>query len=130
MAGNAPEATGFTVAKDAEPEEVLEAILRVAAGDSAFSPAVLCRLVQAAVTAREASEQQSEETIELLLLTDRERDVLALIGGGLSNAQIAYRLHIGLTTVKTHVASLMAKTGTSNRVRLAVLALRSGLTGS
>ncbi len=130
MAGNAPEATGFTVAKDAEPEEVLEAIRRVAAGDSPFSPAVLRRLVQAAVSAREATEQRSDQAIELRVLTDREQEVLALIGAGLSNAQIAHRLHIGITTVKTHVASLMAKTGTSNRVRLAILAVHTGLTGS
>ncbi|NBM19187.1 response regulator transcription factor, partial [Streptomyces sp. GC420] len=61
-------------------------------------------------------------------LTQRERDVLSLVGAGLSNGEIAERLHIGVTTVKTHVSGLMAKTGAPNRVRLAVLAVRTGVT--
>ena len=61
-------------------------------------------------------------------LTDREREVLGLVGDGHANAEIAERLHVGITTVKTHVANLLAKTGSANRVRLAVLATRNGLT--
>ncbi|MFF5990776.1 response regulator [Prauserella flavalba] len=118
-------AHGF-LAKDAAPEEVLEAIRRVAAGDSPFSRTVLHRLVRTAVTARESEPVRTPP--ELSQLTDRERDVLALIGDGLSNGEIAQRLHIGVTTVKTHVASLMTKTGIPNRVRLAVLAARADLT--
>ncbi|MEU6641729.1 response regulator transcription factor [Saccharomonospora sp. NPDC046836] len=116
-------AHGF-LAKDAAPEEVLGAIRRIAAGDSPFSQAVLRRLIRTAVTARE---QGADRQPDLAQLTERERDVLALIGDGLSNGEIAQRLHIGITTVKTHVASLMTKTGIPNRVRLAVLAVRTDL---
>jgi DNA-binding NarL/FixJ family response regulator len=119
-------AHGF-LAKDAAPEDLLEAIRRVAAGDSPFSPAVLRRLVRAAITAREADRQRSECLPELPALTKREREVLALIGAGLSNTEIAQRLDVGVTTVKSHVANLMTKTGTPNRVRLAVLAAGAGL---
>jgi DNA-binding NarL/FixJ family response regulator len=62
-----------------------------------------------------------------LEITDRERDVLALLAAGLSNADISDRLHLGVTTVKTHVASLLTKTACNNRVQLAVLAARHGL---
>lgn len=55
-------------------------------------------------------------------LTEREREVLGLLGQGLSNPEIAARLHLGVTTVKTHVANLMTKTGSANRVQLAVYA--------
>ncbi|HKR51034.1 MAG TPA: response regulator transcription factor [Pseudonocardiaceae bacterium] len=119
-------AHGF-LAKDAAPEDVLEAIRRVAAGDSPFSPTVLRRLVRVAVTAREADQQRPVHPPTLQQLTKREREVLVLIGEGLSNTEIAQQLHVGVTTVKTHVASLMTKTGAPNRVRLAVLAAASGL---
>jgi DNA-binding NarL/FixJ family response regulator len=119
-------AHGF-LAKDAAPEELLDAIRRVAAGDSPFSPAILRRLVRAAVTAQ-ARKQHSEDPPELQQLTKRERQVLALIGEGLSNTEIARQLDVGVTTVKSHVASLMTKTDTPNRVRLAVLAAGASLT--
>ncbi len=61
----------------------------------------------------------------LAALTAREREVLHLVGAGLSNQEIADRLHLGVTTVKTHITNLMTKTGSPNRVRLAVLALRA-----
>jgi DNA-binding NarL/FixJ family response regulator len=116
-------ACGFLV-KDAAPAELLDGIRRAAAGESPFSPAVLGRLVTHAVRAH------TGETPTVLpeSLTARERDVLALIGTGLSNKEIADRLHLGVTTVKTHVASLMTKTGSTNRVRLALLAAENGLT--
>jgi DNA-binding NarL/FixJ family response regulator len=108
-------ATGFLL-KDAPPAELLDGIRRAAAGDSPFSNEVLQRLVQRAVTARTGSPAPVSG------LTDRERDVLDLIGEGLSNSEIADRLHIGVTTVKTHVTALMTKTAAPNRVRLALLA--------
>lgn len=61
-------------------------------------------------------------------LTDREREVLSLLADGMSNGEIAQRLGIGVTTIKTHVGNLMAKTGTDNRVRLAMFAAEHGLT--
>jgi DNA-binding NarL/FixJ family response regulator len=116
-------ACGFLV-KDAAPEELLAAVRSAAAGETPFSPAVLRRLVDRAVQGRQ------EEAPAAALpesLTVRERDVLALVGAGLSNREIADRLHLGVTTVKTHVTNLLVKTGASNRIRLALLAAQSGL---
>jgi len=111
-------ACGFLL-KDAPPTELLDGIRRVAAGDSPFSQEVLRRLVRRAVTARAGDGRPIDG------LTARERDVLDLVAEGLSNAEIADRLHIGITTVKTHITALMTKTGSPNRVRLALAALRS-----
>ncbi|AGL15300.1 response regulator transcription factor [Actinoplanes sp. N902-109] len=108
-------ACGFLL-KDAAPADLLDGIRRAAAGDSAFSQDVLHRLVQRAVQARAGAPRSAPG------LTARERDVLALVAEGLSNTEIAGRLHIGVTTVKTHVTSLMTKTGSPNRVRLALYA--------
>ncbi|MBQ1010637.1 response regulator transcription factor [Micromonospora sp. M51] len=108
-------ACGFLL-KDAPPIELLDGIRRAAVGDSPFSPEVLRRLVQRAVHAR------PDAPPVLPGLTARERDVLDLVAEGLSNTEIADRLHIGVTTVKTHITSLMAKTDSPNRVRLALFA--------
>ena len=106
-------ACGFLL-KDAPPTELLDGIRRAAAGDSPFSQAVLQRLVRRAVSTRAPAPQP------LPALTGRERDVLELVAQGLSNTEIAERLHIGVTTVKTHITSLMTKTDSPNRVRLAL----------
>jgi DNA-binding NarL/FixJ family response regulator len=108
-------AHGF-LGKDAPPEQLLDAIRRTAAGESPFSAPVLRRLVRSAVDAH-----RSPAPAQLLGLTDREHDVLALVADGLSNAEIAKQLHVAVSTVKTHVAALMTKTGANNRVRLALL---------
>jgi len=108
-------ATGFLL-KDAPPDELLDGIRRAAVGDSPFSQEVLRRRVARAVSAR------PEAPKVVAGLTDRERDVLDLVAEGLSNTEMAERLHIGETTVKTHITSLMTKTGAPNRVRLALLA--------
>ncbi|RKN27253.1 response regulator [Micromonospora musae] len=115
-------ACGFLV-KDASPDELLAAIRQAAAGETPFSPTVLRRLVDQAVRARlgDAPAPSLPTTV-----TAREREVLACIGAGLSNREIADRLHLGVTTVKTHVTSLLAKTGATNRIRLALLAAQSG----
>ncbi|MFE9097974.1 response regulator [Streptomyces sp. NPDC007264] len=118
-------ACGFLV-KDAAPAELLDGVRRAARGDDPFSTSVLRRLVGRAVQARDGEgERRAEPPADL---TQREREVLSLVGAGLSNGEIAERLHVGVTTVKTHVSSLMAKTGATNRVRLAVLAARTGAT--
>jgi DNA-binding NarL/FixJ family response regulator len=116
-------ACGFLV-KDATPDELLAAVRAAAAGETPYSPSVLRRLVDQAVRARlgEAPVAALPDT-----LTGRERDVLALVGAGLSNREIADELHLGVTTVKTHVTSLLAKTGAANRIRLALLAAQAGL---
>jgi DNA-binding NarL/FixJ family response regulator len=108
-------AGGFLL-KDAPPADLLDGIRRAAAGESPFSQEVLRRLVQRAVDAR------AETPRPIQGLTARELDVLNLVAEGLSNTEIADRLHIGVTTVKTHVTSLMAKTDSPNRVRLALFA--------
>ncbi len=108
-------ACGFLL-KDAPPAVLLDGIRRAAAGDSPFSQEVLVRLVQRAVHARAETPRPAQG------LTTREQDVLNLVGEGLSNAEIAERLHIGVTTVKTHITSLMTKTDSPNRVRLALFA--------
>ena len=111
-------AQGF-LGKDAPPGDLLDAVRRTAAGESPFSPAVLRRLVRTAVEAHRPARDTG------VALTPRERDVLALVADGLSNAEIADRLHVAVTTVKTHVTSLMTKTGADNRVRLALYAVRA-----
>ncbi|WP_433727023.1 response regulator [Nocardia sp. CA-129566] len=112
-------ACGFLV-KDASPTDLLDGIRRAAAGESPFTQAVLQRLVDSAVSAREAT-TTNDDFDAPQGLTRREAEVLALVSTGLSNAEIAERLHLGVTTVKTHIGNLMTKTGATNRVRLAVL---------
>jgi DNA-binding NarL/FixJ family response regulator len=127
-------ACGF-LAKDTAPGDLLDGIRRAADGRPVFSPHVLDRLVGRAVAARrpeapeggEGPARGSGEREGALTLTGRERQVLAAVAAGLSNAEIASRLHIGVTTVKTHIGSLMTKTGSRNRVQLAVRAHQSGL---
>lgn len=106
-------AAGFLV-KDTDPAELIAAVHRVAAGDFVLSPHLLQRLVSRAVDARVPDDRTAAP------LTAREEDVLPLLVEGLSNQEIADRLHLGVTTVKTHVANLMDKLGAQNRVQLAV----------
>ncbi|MEV0901784.1 response regulator transcription factor [Actinoplanes sp. NPDC049802] len=111
-------ACGFLL-KDAPPDELLNGIRQAAAGESPFSSDVLRRLVRRAVDARPEAPRRRPAG-----LTAREEEVLGLVGEGLSNTEIAERMHIGVTTVKTHITALMTKTGSPNRVRLALLAHR------
>lgn len=113
-------ASGFLV-KDTEPAELLAAIRRIADGEMVFSPQLLRRVVE-----RASAPGRPEPAAATAALTARERDVLALIAEGMSNAEIANDLHLSVTTVKTHVANLMAKTGCDNRVRLAIYYIRTG----
>lgn len=109
-------AAGFLV-KDTSPAELLDAIRRTADGGFTLSPHLLQRLVTRAVDAQASAPEARAEPVAL---TPRELEVLPLVVDGLSNQEIADRLHLGVTTVKTHVANLMAKTGSANRVQLAV----------
>lgn len=113
-------ALGFLV-KDDEPERMVDAVRRAASGEQLLAPSVLRRVVERAL----AAEQQATPTPSGL--TERELEVLALVGTGLSNAEIAERLHVGVTTVKTHVGSAMEKLGLRNRIQAAVVAHRIGL---
>jgi DNA-binding NarL/FixJ family response regulator len=109
-------AAGFLV-KDSDPAELVAAIRRAAAGDLALSPHLLRRLVDRAMAARTAGVADEPEPAPL---TERELEVLPLVVEGLSNQEIADQLHLGVSTVKTHIANLMEKTGAQNRVQLAV----------
>ncbi|MEU0494531.1 response regulator transcription factor [Mycobacterium sp. NPDC006124] len=112
-------AAGFLV-KDTSPADLADAIRRTADGDYPLSPHLLRRLVDRAVDATPAGDPAPEQ----VPLTARERDVLPLVVDGMSNQDIADRLHLGVSTVKTHVANLMDKTGSANRVQLAVYGCR------
>ncbi|KAA9378336.1 response regulator transcription factor [Microbispora cellulosiformans] len=113
-------ALGFLV-KDDPPAHMVEAVRRAAAGEPPLAPSVLRRVVERAL----AAERQTLPPPAAL--TEREAQVLTLIGVGLSNAEIAGRLHVGVTTVKSHVAALIEKLGLRNRTQAAVMAHRFGL---
>ncbi|THA40276.1 response regulator transcription factor [Streptomyces sp. A1547] len=115
-------ASGFLV-KDTEPEELLRAVRAVVAGDALLSRGVTRRLI-AEFAARS---KVPEAAAELERLTEREREVMALVGLGLSNEEIARRLVVSPLTAKTHVSRAMIKLGARDRAQLVVLAYESGL---
>jgi DNA-binding NarL/FixJ family response regulator len=115
-------ASGFLV-KDMALEDILTAIRVVAAGDAIIAPAVTRRLI-----GHFASPPRPDPEIrELTGITDREREVLKLVGLGMSNAEIAAALYITAGTAKTHVARLLAKLGARDRVQLVITAYQAGL---
>ncbi len=115
-------ASGFLV-KNTEPAELIQAVRVVAAGDALLSPGVTKRLMaEFAARAR-----QPRSTAELDALTEREREVMALVAEGLSNAEIAARLFVSPATAKTHVSRAMVKLGARDRAQLVVLAYETGL---
>ncbi|MDX3228182.1 response regulator transcription factor [Streptomyces sp. ME19-01-6] len=115
-------ASGFLV-KDTEPEELLRAVRAVVAGDALLSPGVTRRLI-AEFAARS---KEPAPAAALAELTEREREVMALVGIGLSNEEIARRLVVSPLTAKTHVSRTMIKLGARDRAQLVVLAYESGL---
>jgi DNA-binding NarL/FixJ family response regulator len=116
-------ASGFML-KDARPEDILAAVRVVAAGDALLAPSVTRRLI-AELAARPV--QAPSPPAELAALTEREREVLVLVGRGLSNAEIAERLYVSPATAKTHVSHIMTKLYARDRAQLVVLAYESGL---
>ncbi len=112
-------ARGFLL-KDAGPELLLQAVQAAASGDALISPRTTARLLERFARAAGASRQPFEP------LTDREEEVLCTLARGLPNEEIATQLHISLSTVKTHVASLMGKLGARNRVEVALWAWETG----
>ncbi|MFF5718343.1 response regulator [Streptomyces buecherae] len=115
-------ASGFLV-KDTEPEELLRAVRAVVAGDALLSPGVTRRLIVEFA----ARSKEPAAAVGLTELTDREREVMALVGIGLSNEEIARRLVVSPLTAKTHVSRAMVKLGARDRAQLVVLAYESGL---
>ncbi|MGW7259224.1 response regulator [Streptomyces sp. NPDC054834] len=117
-------AAGFLL-KNAEAKDLLEAVRTVARGEGIVAPAVTRRLI-AEFAARPAREPSVDPAV-LEALTRREREVLACVGEGLSNAQIAARLEMAEGTVKTHVSRLLGKLELRSRVQAAVLAQELGI---
>ena len=115
-------ASGFLV-KDTEPEDLIRAVRVVASGEALLSPGVTKRLLERmAVGLRDAPDEE-----RLAALTEREREVLRLVGQGLTNDEIAERLVLSPLTAKTHVSRIMAKLHARDRVHLVVVAYESGL---
>jgi DNA-binding NarL/FixJ family response regulator len=115
-------ASGFLV-KDTEPVELIRAIRVVASGDALLSPSVTRRLLERVA----ADLREAPDTTPLKSLTDREREVLALVGQGKTNAEIAHALFLSPLTAKTHVSRIMTKLGARDRVQLVVVAYETGL---
>jgi len=118
-------ASGFLL-KAAPPEDLIRAIRVVASGDALLAPSVTRRLIQEFAN---RPEPQARKAKELETLTDREAEVLREVARGLTNAEIAARLHVAETTVKTHVAHLLDKLELRDRVQAVILAYEAGLVG-
>jgi DNA-binding NarL/FixJ family response regulator len=116
-------ASGFLL-KDTEPVELLRALRVVSAGEALLAPTVTKRLITEFVG---RPENRRVDTAAVREITDREREVLALVAGGLSNDEIAARLVISTATARTHVSRIMTKVGARDRAQLVVLAYESGL---
>ncbi|GAA1030045.1 MULTISPECIES: response regulator transcription factor [Amycolatopsis] len=116
-------ASGFLL-KDTEPVELLHALRVVAAGEALLAPTVTRRLI-AEIVGR--PEHRRIDTSAVREVTEREREVLALVAGGLSNDEIAAHLVISTATARTHVSRIMTKIGARDRAQLVVLAYESGL---
>jgi DNA-binding NarL/FixJ family response regulator len=116
-------ASGFLV-KDAGPAELLHAIRVVAAGDALLAPRITRRLI-AQVTAQRTAARDGEN--RLAVLTPREREVLALVGEGLSNDEIGAVMFLSPATARTHVSHAMTKLGARDRAQLVVIAYQTGL---
>jgi DNA-binding NarL/FixJ family response regulator len=116
-------ASGFLL-KDIEPVELLRALRVVAAGEALLAPSVTRRLIAEFVG---RPENRRVDAGAVRQITDREREVLALVAGGLSNDEIAAHLVISTATARTHVSRIMTKVGARDRAQLVVLAYESGL---
>lgn len=130
-------ASGFLL-KDARPTELVDAIQRVAAGDAVMAPQVTKRMleqmlatgtaaVQFTAQPAAASAEQASPSGRVAALTEREREVLGLIGEGLNNAEIAERLFLSESTVKTHVGRILFKLDLRDRIHAVILAKELGL---
>nr|WP_218909277.1 response regulator transcription factor [Nocardiopsis sinuspersici] len=115
-------ASGFLL-KDAGPGELREAVRTVAAGEALLSPGVTRRVIERLAD----TSVDPEAAARLNVLTGRERDVLALVGRGMSNQEIGAELHLSPATARTHVGRVLAKLGARDRVGLVVIAYETGL---
>ena len=117
-------ASGFLL-KDALATDLVSAIRAVVAGDAVVAPSATRRLIERFLDSGRLPEQNAAQ--RLAVLTEREREVLALVAQGLSNAEIAGQLYLSEGTVKTHVSHLLGKLGLRDRVQAVVLAYETGL---
>ena len=115
-------ARGFLL-KRCSGAELVKAVRSVAEGDSILAPEV----TRAVLDMVRASEPHGIQDLSAYELSPRERDVLALVGLGLTNSEIADRMYLSQSTIKSHVSSVLAKTGSRDRVQAALLAHRAGL---
>ncbi|MFE9743617.1 response regulator [Saccharothrix saharensis] len=116
-------ASGFLL-KDTEPEQLVRAVRDLAAGGAVLDPGVAARVLAAVADGERAAEPARRL---LASLSEREREVLVLIGQGMSNAEIGGTLHLSEATVKGYVSSVLGKIGAVNRVQAALVAFRGGL---
>ncbi|WP_026212073.1 response regulator [Longispora albida] len=117
-------ASGFLV-KDTEPADLIQAVRVVARGDALLSPGVTRKLI--AEFASRSRPRSAPPSASLDVLTDREREVMALVAGGLTNEEIAAKLFVSPATAKTHVSRAMVKLGARDRAQLVIWAYESGL---
>ncbi|WP_382304571.1 response regulator [Herbiconiux sp. UC225_62] len=115
-------ASGFLV-KDTEPVELIRAVRVVAAGDALLSPGVTRRLLER--VSHDLTDRPDSSRLDAL--TAREREVLALVGAGLTNEEIGTRLFLSPLTAKTHVSRILSKLAARDRVQLVVIAYETGL---
>lgn len=116
-------ASGFLL-KDAQPEELLHAIRTIHRGDAVIAPSATRRLLERVISTPEPPERS---TTALETLTEREREVLVLMGRGFSNQEIGAELFVAGATVKTHVGRVLSKLGARDRVQAVIIAFETGL---
>ncbi|MEV4075532.1 response regulator [Nonomuraea fuscirosea] len=116
-------ASGFLL-KDAGPAELLHAVRVIAAGEALLAPRITRRLISQFATQRRIAQAAQHQ---LAVLTEREREVLTLVGHGLSNQEIGAELFLSPATARTHVSRAMTKLGARDRAQLVVIAYRTGL---
>ncbi|TXK19088.1 response regulator transcription factor [Homoserinibacter sp. GY 40078] len=119
-------ASGF-IGKGAEPDEIVRAVHAVHDGDALLSPTATRALIRKYVLPSAAASSALEVPKELELLTEREREILVLVGRGRSNQEIAQELYISPSTAKTHVNRVMTKLQAHDRAQLVIVAYESGL---
>jgi DNA-binding NarL/FixJ family response regulator len=124
-------ASGFLL-KNASPEKLIEAVRTVARGDALLAPDVTRRVISRATTASVPVVDETVPAADTTLagLTERETEVLRLLGRGLSNAEIAGQLFVGEATVKTHVSNVLQKLGVRDRIQAVVWAYEHGVVRS
>jgi len=125
--GIAAGASGFLL-KDSGPDLIAAAVRSAARGDSLIDPAMTRALIEQRVAPIPQPTGDALQRTALAALSERERDVLDAVARGLSNVEIARELYVSTATVKSHISSLLAKTGCRTRVQAAVFAFQSGFT--